>query len=169
MIKWNAWLITTALFLAVRGAGAAPAIVSAPRNTAPLTQQDRLYATRLVASLDQLGAALDTFAHLTSSPKMTNGQWQQDSSWQAKMASALLQMHQCAVRENTLRPTPRFQASNQLYLASLSDFDYLYRTFPGAIQHHDDALESKCADHLVSGTQHLRAERLVFLAAANLK
>lgn len=172
MTKRRSCLAVAALFAAAVPAVAVPAVAApivrpgaASAKKSHLTKLDYLYGVRFDDNIDRLLPALHQISVLIKNPEFASGQWQQDQALQAKLSAALLIIHRCASARDSLRPTPRFQISNQHYVAALAEYDYVYVNLQNALRSSDDTQLSQCIDHLTSGNLQLHQNTATFVSA----
>ncbi len=158
-----------ALFATAGAAAAVPSVGpgAAAAKKSYLTKQDHLYVLRFNDNIGRLTPALHRFSVLIKSPEFASGQWRQDQPLQAQLSATLLQIHRCATDKDVLRPTLRFQISNQHYVAALTEYDYLAANLLSALRSSDDTQISQCTDHLSSGNIQMHQETAAFLSAVS--
>lgn len=152
-------VVVPAVAIPLAGSGAASA------KKPHLTNPDHLYVVRFDDNIERLSPALHQFSVLINNPEFASGQWRQDQALQAKLSAALLIIHRCASARDSLHPTPRFQISNQHYVAALAEYDYLYVNLPNALRSSEDAQLSQCIDHLTSGNLQMHQETAAFVSS----
>lgn len=172
MTKRRFYLVVAALFAAAVPTVAVPVMAvpivgsgAASAKKSHLTKMDHLYVVRFNNNIDRLSPALHQFSVLIKNPEFASSQWQQDQALQAKLSAALLVIHRCASAGGSLYPTPRFQISNQHYVAALAEYDYLYVNLQSALRSSDDTQLSQCTDHLTSGNLQMHQETAAFISA----